>query len=316
MYGGNASASELIMKVTDPRRRWMLTLMALLVLGQGALLFGQALKESPVELVRETVNNENKAGNGSTRFMFLDQKQLPNGSQTKLMVETNQATAGLLVAVNDKPLSPEQRQAEEARLSTLANNPEELKKKQKAERDDSRRTARIVKALPDAFLFEFDGTEPGKLGVGKPGDELVRLKFRPNPAYTPPSHAEQVLTGMQGDVLIDANLHRIAKIDATLFKDVGFGWGILGRLDKGGHFLVEQGCIGDDNWEPTRVDLSFTGKELLFKAINIKSSEHMSQFQPVAANLSFAEGVQLLKKHSTEVAENHTEKDAAKLDPK
>jgi hypothetical protein len=313
--GRKAFASELIMKATNPGRRLVLTLAALLVCGQ-ALLFGQALKESPVELVRETVNNENKTSSNSAKFMFLDQKQMPHGSQTKLIVETNQATAGMLVAVNDKPLSAEQRQAEEARLNELANNPEELKKKQKAEREDGRRTARIVKALPDAFLFEFDGTEPGKLGLGKPGDELVRLKFRPNPSYAPPSHAEQVLTGMQGYVLIDANLHRIAKIDGTLFKDVGFGWGILGRLDKGGRFLVEQGCFDDDHWEPTRMDLSFTGKELLFKAINIKSSERMSNFRQVAANLSFAQGVQLLKKQSTELAQNHTEKDAEKLDPK
>lgn len=304
------------MKLTNPFRRWVVTLAAVLVLGQGAVVVGQAPKESPVELVRETVNNENKAGNSSAKYMFLDQKQMPHGSQTKLMVETNQATAGMLVAVNDKPLSVEQRQAEEARLNDLANNPDELKKKQKAEREDGRRTARIVKALPDAFLFEFDGTEPGQLGMGKPGDELVRLKFRPNPAYAPPSHAEQVLTGMQGYILIDANLHRIAKIDGTLFKDVGFGWGILGRLDKGGRFLVQQGCVGDDHWEPTRMDLSFTGKELLFKSINIKSSERMSDFRPVAENLSFAQGVQLLKKQSTELAQNHTEKDAQKLDPK
>lgn len=304
------------MNLASVYQRLAVFVVALLALGQAAPVWGQVEQERPHDLVRQTVNNENTANNNGAKFMFLDQKQMPRGSQTKLMVETNQATAGLLVAVNDKPLTPEQRQAEETRLTALANNPEELKKKQKAEREDARRTARIVKALPDAFLFEFDGTELGRPGLGKPGDELVRLKFRPNPKYSPPSRTEQVLTGMQGYVLIDANQHRIARIDATLFKDVGFGWGILGHLDKGGRFLVEQGCVGDDDWEPTRVDLAFTGKELFFKAINIASSERMSNFRRVSENLSFAQGVQLLKKQSTELAANHTEKGGIKVDPK
>lgn len=304
------------MNRTNSYRISLISVAALLVWGQCGPLFAQAAKETPVELVRETVNNENTATNGGKKFMFLDRRQTPHGSQTKLMVETSQATAGLLVAMDNKPLTPEQRQAEEARLNNLANNPEELRKKQKAEKEDSRRTARIVQALPDAFIFEFDGTEPGQTGIGKPGDELVRLKFRPNPKYSPPSHTEQVLSGMQGYILVDASKHRIAKIDGTLFRDVGFGWGILGHLDKGGRFLVEQGCVGDDDWEPTRMDLSFTGKALLFKSINIKSNEVMSNFRPVQKDLSFAQGVELLKKQSTELAENHTEKDGEKLDPK
>ena len=308
------------MKLTNCYRILVVSAALLVGLGEGSLLFAQVPKESPVELVRETVYNENKATNGGAKFMFLDRKQTPHGTQTKLMVETNQATAGMLVAANGKPLPADQRQAEESRLNTLANNPTELKKKQKAERDDSRRTARIVQALPDAFIFEPDGTEPGRQGVGYPGDELVRLKFHPNPRYSPPSHTEQVLTGMQGYVLIDANKRRIAKIDGTLFKDVGFGWGILGRLDKGGRFLVEQGCIDGKAWEPSRMDLSFTGKELLFKSISIKSNEVMSDFRPVPENLSFAQGVELLKKQSTELAENHPEKhgekEVEKLDPK
>jgi len=53
---------------------------------------------------------------------------------------------------------------------------------------------------------------------------LVRLKFRPNPKYSPPSHVEQILTGLEGYLLIDADQHRIAKIDGTLGKEVGFGW--------------------------------------------------------------------------------------------
>lgn len=286
------------------------------VLATAVLLYaGQVPSESPAELVRQTVDNEIESNNGGAKLMFKDYREMPRGSQTKLIAETKDGTAGLLVAVDGKPLTPQQREAEEARLDGLAHNLAELRKKQKAEREDSDRTTKIMKALPDAFLYQPDGTEIGSEGIGKPGDELVRLTFRPNPKYSPPSHTEQVLTGMRGYILIDANQHRIAKIDGMLFKEVGFGWGILGHLDKGGRFVVQQGDMGNDCWEVTRMDLSFTGRELLFKKLVIKSKETFTDFRPAPWNLTFAQAVELLKKQQAELAENHQQPGPENHDP-
>ena len=149
--------------------------------------------------------------------------------------------------------------------------------------------------MPDAFIYEFDGTEPSRPGVGKPGDELVRLKFQPNPLYTPPSRVEQVLMGMRGTVLIDKGARRLARIHATLFREVSFGWGILGHLDKGGSFLVEQADVGDGTWEITHIQLNFTGKIMMVKSLVIKSDETFSDFRRVPDDLTFAKGVDLLK---------------------
>lgn len=282
-----------------------LTIVTVFVLAIPEILFGQTPSPSPQELVREATRNEVKSNSNGHRFMFRDQKDAGHGTETKLIVETNEASAGMLVAVDGKPLSDQQRSAEEARLNGLVGNHESLHKKQKSEKEDAERTTRMLAALPDAFLYERDGIEEGKKGLGAPGDKLVRLKFRPNPQYEPPTRTEQVLAGMQGYVLIDENQHRIAKIDGTLIKDVGFGWGILGRLDKGGHFLVEQAQVGNaGNWEVTRMDLSFTGKIMLIKNLTIKSLEVFTDFREVPSNLSFAQGVELLKKQSSELAEN------------
>jgi hypothetical protein len=276
-----------------------------LALSGGPTIWAQQPQtESPVELVRKTVQNEVKPANDQVKFMFLERKETPRGSQTKLLVETREAMAGMVIAINDRPLNPEQRQAEIARVERFIKNPEELKKKIRDEKDDADRTARIMKALPDAFLYQPDGTEVGKEGLGKPGDELVRLKFRPNPRYSPPSRVEQVLTGMEGTLLIDANQHRLARIDGKLVKEVGFGWGILGHLNPGGHFLVDQSDVGYNRWEVTHMDLAFTGKVLFFKSLNIKSKEDYSDFRPVAPNLTFAQGVELLKKEEAVVAQN------------
>ena len=281
------------------------------VIGCGAIAAQPGGPQTPPQqLVRQAVDNELKNNNQTAKFMFHDYKETGRGSQTKLMVETTEAMAGMLLAIDGKPLTAEQRTDEEARLSRLASNRDELRKKQKTEKEDAERTMRMVRALPDAFLYERDGTETGKEGLGAPGDELVRLKFRPNPAYDPPSRTEQVLAGMQGYILIDENKLRIAKIDGTLVKDVAFGWGILGHLDKGGHFLVEQAEAGAGDWEISRMNLAFTGRILLFKGLNIKSNEVFTDFHAVASDLTFAQGVELLKKQSAQLAENLSRPDS------
>jgi hypothetical protein len=264
---------------------------------------GEAL--SPAELVRQSVYNEvNSDTNSARRFMFKDQRKTAHLSQTKLIVETKDATAGMLIQENGHPLSEQQRRQEEARLANYINNPEELNKKRKQEKEDAEHTERILKALPDAFLYEADGTVQGSPAIGHAGDQLVRLKFRPNPSYDPPSRVEQVLTGMEGHLLIDAREKRVAEIDGVLQKEVGFGWGILGHLDRGGRFLVQQADVGGGQWELTHMELAFNGKILLLKKLSIQSSDIFSDFRPVPADLSFAQGVELLKKHATEMDAN------------
>ena len=258
---------------------------------------------SPIELVRAAVANEIAAANdNSIKHMFRSRKQSPQGSQTRLYVETRDAIAGMTIAYNDKPLTPEQQQGEEGHLAGLVGNPEQLRHKHAQEQDAAARTLRIVKALPDAFLYDFEGEETGTADLGKDGARMVRLKFRPNPAYEAPSHVEDVLAGMQGIVLIDATAHRLARIDGTLFKEVSFGWGILGHLDKGGHFLVEQRDVGDGSWNVSRMTLSFNGRILLFKSIAVKSDEVFSDFRRVPAETTFAQGVELLKLEQAKLA--------------
>jgi hypothetical protein len=265
--------------------------------GQGATV---SADRDPGQLVRKAVQNEIAADDDSSmRFLFRGTKTTPKGSTTRIYVETKEATAGLVVAYNGKSLTPEQRQEEEARVGRFIGNPEELKKKREQERENEERTSRIVRAMPDAFLFEYAGEEKGSEGIGRAGDVLVKLKFRPNPRYHPPSRIEEVLTGMEGYLLVDATRYRIASIDGTLFRDVGFGWGILGHLDRGGRFVVHQQEVGDNFWEISEMNLRFTGRILLIKSFSFVSTEIFSGFKRVPPDLTFAQGLELLKKEES-----------------
>ena len=250
---------------------------------------------TPGDLVRRAVAHEIATTNDPVKHMFCSRKKIPKGSQTRLYVETNDAMAGMLVALNDQPLTSQQQQAESDHLAWLMNNPEQLRKKHAREKEDTERILRILKALPDAFLYEDAGTETGSANLGRTNEVLTRLKFRPNPAYSPPSRVEQVLQGMQGYLLIDATALRVARIDGTLFREVSFGWGLIGHLDKGGQFFVQQAEVGDGDWEITQMTLKITGKLLLFKSLNMISDETLSDYRRVPDNLPFAKGVEMLK---------------------
>ncbi len=247
------------------------------------------------------METELKSGNDDhTHYMFKDRRQTPDGSKTKMMIETQQGTVAYLIAINDKPVTAEQRQQENQRLQNLLSSPEEQSKKRKAQQADNDRVQRMFRELPKAFIYKYEAVIPGKNGK-----EWVQLSFTPNPNYSPSSRETSVFKSMSGTMIIDPQDERLARIEATLFQDVSFGWGILGHLNKGGHFIVEQTNIGDKRWEPTYMNIQFNGQALLFKTIDLRQVETTSDYVRVPDNLTLAQGVDMLRKRlDSVVAEN------------
>jgi hypothetical protein len=263
------------------------------------------VRSDPGALVRDAVENEIRASKDeNAHYLFRSTRTTPRGAVTKIIVQAKEATAGIVVGYNGKPLTEQQRQEERARVERFLTNPDELEKKRRQEQVDADRMLRIIRALPDAFLYEYSGEQMGSPGVGKTGEPLLALKFRPNPHYDPPSRVEQVLTGMEGTLLLDNRRNRLASIEGTLVKEVGFGWGILGHLDKGGHFLVQHQVIGDNDWFVSRTNVDVTGKILLFKSLAFSMTEVFSDFKPVPKDITFAQAIEMLEKEEAVVANN------------
>ena len=253
----------------------------------------------PQQLVRQASKNEIRANNIHQYFMYRDHTQYKNHSITKEVIETPQGGLSSTIAINGQPLTADQRAKENQKLAKFANDPEARRKREQSSKEDDQRDQLMLTSLPDAFLYTYAGTQPGPNG-----DELVHLTFKPNPNFTPPNHETRVYEGMQGDMLIDSKAMRIAKIDGTLFKDVDFGWGILGRLYKGGKFYIEQRDVGGGRWELVRETLDFSGKILMIKSLTIYSTETATDFRPVPSNLTVAQALELLHKSDDTVAQN------------
>jgi hypothetical protein len=251
------------------------------------------------ELVRKVVSRELTEEEKPRPYIYRLRREGPEGSSstTRDIVDTRDGLVSRLIATNDRPASAEERAKDDRHLEKLLQDPAEQRKRKQRQEKDAEQVRRLLRALPDAFLYEQDGTEPG------PHGDLARLKFRPNPDFDPPSRETILYKGMEGTMVVEPRDLRVVRIDASLLEDVTLGWGLLARLHKGGRFTLEQSLLPDGNWETTRMTLDFTGKAFLFKTIRIKQKQSITDFRPAPANLSLAEGIELLRKQSTAVAE-------------
>jgi hypothetical protein len=267
-----------------------------LFLGPAAAVSGQALSQNgnpsvdPAKIVRDASWNELHSTKPGRSFSYRQHKVDPKGSAVKEIVETKDGDVARLIEKDGKPLPPEQEQAEIDRLNNLLAHPEVQEHRHKKEQEDSARGDEMVRMLPDAFLYTFDSMVEGPNGL------CYRLKFRPNPAFTPPDREGEVYHGMVGELWVDQAQLRLVKIDAHLISDVNFGWGVLGRLYKGGSILVENADVGLHHWETVHMKLNLQGKLLMMKSVDYSTTEDFSDFKIQPQELGYQEAIKLLQK--------------------
>ncbi len=249
----------------------------------------------PGELVRQAIANEMENPKSARFYIWMDCVVKPKGSQTKQMIETPDGIIGRLVAINDKPLTAEQRQSDDNRINRLL-DPAKMREKASQQKRDEQHIQRLLRALPAAFNYVYVGAE-----TTPQGHQVVKLDFSPNPDFVPPDHETQGFQGMKGRVWIDTRVMRLAKIDGTLFRDVDFGWGVLGRLYKGGRFVVEQADVGSGHWDTTRMELKLDGKILMVKHFHIEETETEWDFRPVP-KMNVRQALEMLRQSGDQMA--------------
>ncbi len=254
---------------------------------------GAAQTQSPDvaarELVRQTVAHELAATDTGGQYMYRVHEETPQGSQTRVMVETRDLEIGRLILQNGQPPPPAQRQQEEERLRSLLTNRARLVKLQTDKHSDEARVHRLIQALPDAFLYQHAGAE--KDSVGR---ELALVTFRPNPDFRSRSMELRVLQGMEGAMLIDSAAERFVRVEGKLCRDVDFGWGVFGHISRGGSFSLEQRAVGHDQWAITTLALHYTSRRLLLISSRVDSVTKASDFRCMPDDLTLPQALGLL----------------------
>lgn len=237
-----------------------------------------------IELVREVTYNElhDHQSHGCWRYWIRQRVQQKNTLSEQ--IETADGPLKRVLANGDHPLAPEEREREEERLRRLVNSPDEQARMRRDYAEDEQRIGRILALLPEAFVYADGGEESGRR----------HLLFHPRPGYPAHSIEERIFHAMTGELWIDLRSKRLTRLDGQLQENVDFGYGILGRLYKGGWFRMQRTQVSATDWKTDRLELHMTGRALLLKTIARETSEERGGFLPVPSGLTIAQGMKLL----------------------
>ncbi len=237
---------------------------------------------------RVLANELHAAEDAGHPMRYLLKKTTPRLTSTREIYETKDGDVARLLAINGQPLSTEAGQKEEARLSDLAADPGRQRHRSQAEDADQAHALKVLRALPTAFLYQYAGTAQGPAGA------VEKFTFIPNPSFSPPNLETQILTAMTGAIWIDPAQERVTRLEGHLQQDVDFGWGILGRLSKGGWIVIDQAQVLPDEWRTVRLQMAMSGR-VVFRARKFDTTEEESQFAPLPAGMGYQEAITKLQ---------------------
>ena len=268
-------------------------LLAAWVGGGLVLALAQTTVKTPFDgagLVRRAVQHRLDMDEGHPMLRYVVRRKDARRETTKEIIETKDGDVARLIAVDGKPLSAEEERTEMERLDFLSAHPELEEHRHRSEMKDQARIDRMLGMLPDAEIYTLEGIVPCDAGM------CYRMKFIPNPQFVPPDIESEFLRGFAGSVWIDQAQERLTRLDAHLIEDIDFGFGILGKVNKGGTAELRQTDVGGQEWKLTELKVNLVGRALLFKALNIQIEEEASDFSPVASGMSYRDAIRILKK--------------------
>jgi hypothetical protein len=235
-------------------------------------------------LIERAAANEVEALKNPLCFEYTERLNWNWGSETRSVIETSEGRADRIVRFGDQPLAPDQQQKQIHRLEKLLRDHDAVKDELHEQRSETERRIKMLKALPGALIFDLAGRENG----------LLRFTFRPNPDFSAKDRETQLYRGMAGEMWLEPVQERIVRIEGRLVKDVSFGWGFLGHLNKGGIYQIAQTQISPGVWRITALNIDVKGRILLVESLRMFRQESNSHFRRTSSSMSYSDAVQAL----------------------
>ncbi len=211
--------------------------------------------------------------NDHSAYMYRDHDITPDHDTLYYAVETPEGNLRKKLEDRGRPLSPDERRAEDARLRAQIADAAAMAKVRKDSSHDDNQAEEMLKLLPQAYLWT----------ITKEDGNLVTLDFKPDPAFSPSGFEAKVLSAMGGQITVARRENRIRSIKGTLLDDVTFFLGIGGRLRKGGSFEVQRREVAPGHWQMTETHVHIAGHALFFKTIGSQEDEVRTDFKPSPA---------------------------------
>jgi len=228
----------------------------------------------PKQIVQQVVNTElTTVKADQSRWLYYEVDRKPNSVVSQWVAQTPKGELRRIVKENSHKLSDaEQHQKMDAFLQDSSAQARDRKKLQ----EDDRQTVDLLTLLPQAFLWTCGGTQ----------DTQMTLHFKPNPTFHAPNREARVLSGVEGDLVVNSSQHRIISLKGQLIHDVKFGGGLLGELKAGGTFDIERREMSQGEWQITETHVHLQGHMLLFKSVSEQQDDEKSNFKLLPSSFS------------------------------
>ena len=201
------------------------------------------------------------------RFEHHVERNSSNGRITEdkfyRVVPTGSGNLKLLVKENGHPVSAAeyQRQLRDwERVLQVAIHPDDPRQvavvaKQKKKLKDRER---LINSVSSAYVLTWMGREV------RDGRVLEKIELSPNPGYQPRGDSTDWLAHARATIWVDASAGQLVRADASIVRDISIGAGILGKVYRGGHFIMEQVPVAPGIWEPSLYQYDISGRKFLF----------------------------------------------------
>lgn len=179
------------------------------------------------------------------------------------VVPTGSGTLRLLVQENGRPVSPSQylRQLRDwERVLEVAVRPGDPRQAAAVAKQQKKLQARerLTRSVLSAYVVTWLGREV------RDGRIIDKIQLNPNPAYQPRGDSTDWLIHARATVWIDPQAVQFVRADADIIRGISIGGGILGKIYRGGHFVMEQVPVAPGIWEPSLYQYDLAGRKFLF----------------------------------------------------
>jgi hypothetical protein len=182
-----------------------------------------------------------------------------------------------LVGAQGRELSTAQIHEEDQKLrkeiSRRSNeSPQERQRRIETYNEHRNRDHALLSELKNAFDYQVCGER----SIG--GREAIGLHGTPRPQYIPKSREARVLSGMEVTFWIDKRSYQWRRVEAEIKVPVSV-YGIVGRVNPGTRFILDQEPVSSNLWLPKRFQVEVRATALGFISQSSSREEVYSDYR-------------------------------------
>ena len=240
------------------------------------LLLASAFAQPDVDtIIQRSVEANNIDWEAAPQYDHFERNRLSGGgTRTYEVMMILGSEYQRLVAVNGKPLTPEEQATEQQKLERVVAQRQNESHEQRVQRiaryeKDRNRDHMLMQQITVAFDFKLLGEQT--LGAY----DVYVLLATPRRGYQPPNTETKVLTGMRGKLWIDEKTCQWVKVEAEVVHPVSIV-GFLAEVEPGTRFELETTPVDGRIWLPRHFSMKARAK--VFSVFGHKTQDDETYF--------------------------------------